>query len=72
VQGGRRDSKTFIVVDEDCGVPTAVVENFRPFHEGGPLAQSDPRSVFLSMSEYDNKQNYDVYGELQAPSLLCA
>lgn len=58
----RRDSKTFLVVDEDCGIPTSLVENYRAYHESGPLAQSDPRSILLSMSEYD-KQSYDVYGE---------
>ena len=62
-QGERRDSKTFVVVDEDCGIPTSVVESFRGFHDGGPLGQSDPRTFFLSMSEYDKPQSYDVYGE---------
>ncbi|CAK4033931.1 Hypothetical predicted protein [Lecanosticta acicola] len=62
LQASRRDSKTFVVVDEDCGIPTSVVENYRAFTESGPLAQADPRSYLLSMSEYhDSKAAYDVY-----------
>lgn len=62
-QDERRDSKSFLVVDEDCGIPTSIVEDYRAFSESGPLAQSDPRALVLSMSEYDKSQNYDVYGE---------
>ena len=62
-QDERRDSKTSLVVDEDRGSPTLLVESFRPLEDGGPLASSDPRSLFLSMSEYEDKANYDVYGK---------
>ena len=65
-QKERRDSKHCLVVDEDCGIPTSVVENHRAYYEAGPLAQSDPRSFLLSMSEYDKAQVYDVYGECQS------
>lgn len=61
-QGERRDSKSFVVVDEDCGIPTSLLESYRGFQEHGPLAQTDPRSLLLSMSEYDKSQIYDVYG----------
>ncbi|KXT08765.1 hypothetical protein AC579_4930 [Pseudocercospora musae] len=57
----RRDSKTFLVVDEDCGIPTSLVEPYRSSNDSGPLAQSDPRSCLLSMSEYDKAQSYEVY-----------
>ena len=43
----------------------SLVENYRGFHDNGPLAHSDPRSVLLSMSEYDKPQSYDVYGEFE-------
>jgi len=62
-QDERRDSKTSLVVDEDRGSPTSLDESFRPFQDGGPLASSDPGSLFLSMSEYDDKADYDVYGK---------
>jgi hypothetical protein len=54
-----------VVVDEDCGIPTSIVESYQVYsenNENGPLAQSDPRSILLSMSEYDKPQAYDVYG----------
>ncbi|KXT04513.1 hypothetical protein AC578_8630 [Pseudocercospora eumusae] len=57
----RRDSKTFLVVDEDCGIPTSLVESHRSSNDSGPLAPSDPRSYLLSMSEYDKAQSYEVY-----------
>lgn len=50
------------MVDEDCGTPTSLVENYRAYNGKGPLAQSDPREYLLSMSEYDKAQAYDVYG----------
>jgi hypothetical protein len=52
-----------VVVDEDCGIPASLVDSYRAYSEAGPLAQSDPRSVLLSMSEYDKNQFHDVYGE---------
>nr|POE67115.1 hypothetical protein CFP56_72673 [Quercus suber] len=57
----RRDSRSFVVVDEDCGIPISVVENFRAYPDSGQFARSDPRSLLLSMSEYDKSQGY-VYG----------
>ena len=60
-----------MVVDEDCGIPTALVEDCRSYSEGGPLAQSDPRSVLLSMSEYNKSQNYELYGESIYNSAMC-
>ncbi|KAI7187950.1 hypothetical protein KC363_g5727 [Hortaea werneckii] len=57
----RRDSKTIVVVDEDCGVPTSIVESYRSFQDNGPLAQLDPEGLLMSMSEYDKPQTYDVY-----------
>jgi hypothetical protein len=71
-QGERRDSKVFAVVDEDCGIPVSLVENYRGFNENGPLAHSDPRSVLLSMSEYDKSQSYDVYGTSSTYDLVAA
>jgi hypothetical protein len=69
-QGARRDSKTFVVVDEDCGIPVSLVESYRSYEGVGPLALSDPRSVLLSMSDYPQKQHYDdVYGESVIPAL---
>ncbi|KAF2771824.1 hypothetical protein EJ03DRAFT_9591 [Teratosphaeria nubilosa] len=62
-QHERRDSKSFLIVDEDCGIPTSVVESYRSHGDNGPLAQSDPRGYLLSMSEYEKPQAYDVYGE---------
>ena len=67
LQGARRDSKIFFVVDEDCGIPVSIVENYQSFTELGPLAHSDPRSLLLSMSEYDKPQHYEVYGESSCP-----
>ncbi|KAI7288882.1 hypothetical protein KC315_g20135, partial [Hortaea werneckii] len=57
----RRDSKTIVVVDEDCGVPTSLVESYRSFQGNGPLAPFDPQELLMSMSEYDKPQTYDVY-----------
>lgn len=45
-------------------MPPSIVENYRDFSESGPLAQSDPRALLLSMSEFDKTQNYNVYGKL--------
>ncbi|KAK5156183.1 hypothetical protein LTS14_005070 [Recurvomyces mirabilis] len=58
-QGERRDSKTFVVVDEDCGIPASIVENYRASPDNGATAQSDPRSYLLSMSEFNKQQGYD-------------
>lgn len=58
-----------MVVDEDCGVPTSVVESYRSCNDSGPLAQTDPRSYLLSMSEYDKSHSYNVYGK--SASLMC-
>lgn len=66
VQGERRDSKTFAVVDEDYGIPGSLVENHQACNGVGPLAQSDPRSLFLSMSEYDKPPYHDVYGKFNS------
>ncbi|KAK3619572.1 hypothetical protein LTR56_014794 [Elasticomyces elasticus] len=55
----RRDSKSFIVVDEDCGIPAAVVDSYRAGFDNGPLALSDPRTLLLSMSEYNKQAGYD-------------
>lgn len=69
-QGERRDSKTFVVVDEDCGIPVSLVESFRAYNDVGQLVYSDPRSVLLSMSDYGQKQHYDdVYGKLSCSCL---
>ncbi|CAK1361109.1 hypothetical protein CB0940_03482 [Cercospora beticola] len=57
----RRDSKQCLVVDEDCGIPSSLVESYRSRTETGPRAQQDPRSYLLSMSDYDKTQSYDVY-----------
>lgn len=70
-QDERRDSKSFLVVDEDCGIPTSVVEDYRAFSDNGPLAQTDPRALVLSMSEYNKPQNYEVYGEWQTRDPSC-
>ena len=51
------------MVDEDCGIPTSIVDNYRAYQDNGPLAQSDPHLELLSMSEYDKAQNYNLYGE---------
>lgn len=67
----RRDSKEFLVVDEDCGIPTTLVEHYRSHTEAGSLAQQDPRTYLLSMSEYDKAQSYDVYG-MSNPITFCA
>lgn len=58
-----------MVVDEDCGIPTSVVESYRSYNDRGPLAQTDPRSYLLSMSEYDKPHSYNVYGKFA--SLMC-
>lgn len=50
------------MVDEDCGVPTSIVESYRSFQDDGPLAPLDPQGLLMSMSEYDKPQTYDVYG----------
>ncbi|EME47753.1 hypothetical protein DOTSEDRAFT_69633 [Dothistroma septosporum NZE10] len=63
----RRDSKNFLVVDEDCGISASLVESYRAYNEKGPSAQSDPREYLLSMSEYDKAQAYDVYDYPTAP-----
>lgn len=63
----RRDSKSFLIVDEDTGIPTSVVETYQAYQDNGPLAQSDPRSLLLSMSENSKSQNFNVYGELHPP-----
>jgi len=61
-QEDRRDSKTFAVVDEECSIPTSIVESHRIHYDNGPPAQADPRSYVLSMSDYDGKAHaYDVY-----------
>ncbi|WPG97849.1 Hypothetical protein R9X50_00063100 [Acrodontium crateriforme] len=59
----RRDSKSFVVVDDDCGVPTSVVENYQENNDSGPAGQFDPQSLSLSMSEYDKSQAYSVYSD---------
>ena len=64
MQTERRDSKNCVVVDEDCGISTSLVDCYRALYDSGPGAQSDPRSYLLSMSEYDKSQAYDVYGRL--------
>ena len=52
------------MVDEECGIPTSLVEKHRASSsDSGPLAHSDPRSFLLSMSEYDKTQAYNFYGE---------
>ncbi|KAH9844954.1 regulator medusa [Teratosphaeria destructans] len=61
-QHERRDSKSFLIVDEDCGIPTSIVDSYHSHGDNGPLAQSDPRGYLLSMSEYEKPQAYDVYG----------
>lgn len=72
-QSARRDSKSFVVVDEDCGIPTSIVESYRGYYDNGPLAQSDPRSLLLSMSEYDKSQGYEnVYGKSGSHTCLVA
>ncbi|KAK0894880.1 hypothetical protein LTR91_023929 [Friedmanniomyces endolithicus] len=55
----RRDSKSFLIVDEDYGIPSAVIDNYRAGHDNGPLARLDPRSLLLSMSEYNKPPGYD-------------
>lgn len=52
-----------MVVDEDCGIPTSVLDSYRSHREHGPLAQFDPRGLLLSMSEYSKAPNYDLYGK---------
>lgn len=56
-------------MDEDCGIPTSVVENYQS-ESGQLVAASDPRSYLLSMSEYDHHKAYDVYGEYSLSSLV--
>lgn len=52
------------MVDEECSIPTSLVESHRSHHDNGPPAQADPRNYVLSMSDYDGKAHaYDVYGE---------
>jgi hypothetical protein len=61
------------VVDDDCGIPESLLDAYRIYNnEVGPLAQSDPRSLLLSMSEYDKTQNYDVYGKFSPISQMSA
>ncbi|KAF2212975.1 hypothetical protein CERZMDRAFT_40190, partial [Cercospora zeae-maydis SCOH1-5] len=57
----RRDSKQCLVVGEDCGIPSSLVESYRSRTETGPRAQHDQRSYLLSMSDYDKAHSYDVY-----------
>ncbi|EGP84082.1 uncharacterized protein MYCGRDRAFT_96263 [Zymoseptoria tritici IPO323] len=60
-QSGRRDSKSFVAVDEEGGVPASLAESFRSTPDSGPLAQSGPRSYSLSMSGFDKAEAYNVY-----------
>nr|POE94664.1 hypothetical protein CFP56_16901 [Quercus suber] len=55
---GRRDSKSFVVVDEDCGIPISIIEDNSAYPDTGESARSDPRSLLLSMSEYGKPQSY--------------
>ena len=72
----RSSLKSPVIVDEDCGIPATVVDNYREHFDVGPLGPSDPQALLLSMSEYNKPQNYDVYGEFipraGARETLCA
>ena len=61
-QISQRSRKSPVIVDEDCGIPTSVIDNYREEYDSGPLGPSDPRTLLLSMSDYKQPQSYDVYG----------
>lgn len=63
----RSSLKSPVIVDEDCGIPTTVVDSYREHYEAGPLGPSDPQALLLSMSEYNKPPSYDVYGEFALP-----
>jgi hypothetical protein len=56
-----------VIVDEDCGIPTSVIDNYREEYDSGPLGPLDPRTLQLSMSDYKQPQSYDVYGMCDRP-----
>lgn len=52
-----------MIVDEDCGIPTSVIDSYREEYDSGPLGPTDPRTLLLSMSDYKQPQSFDVYGK---------
>jgi hypothetical protein len=52
-----------VIVDEDCGIPTSVIDSYREEYDSGPLGPTDPRTLLLSMSDYKQPQSFDVYGK---------
>lgn len=63
MQLSQRSRKSPVIVDEDCGIPTSVIDSYREEYDSGPLGPTDPRTLLLSMSDYKQPQSYDVYGK---------
>lgn len=40
-----------------------MIDSYREDYDAGPLGPTDPRTLLLSMSDYKQPQNYEVYGE---------
>lgn len=59
------------IVDEDIGIPSSLIDEYRTSSESGPTGPADPRSLLLSMSEYDKTQSYDQYGKSFASHRIC-
>ena len=40
-----------------------MIDSYREDYDAGPLGPTDPRTLLLSMSDYKQPQNYEVYGK---------